>query len=75
MDETLYKARVCAVKLAERKVKDVKKGFLAQNLTAIHVPEYRDRLKEIRDKLDAYDDAASDVIVDLDEAGATDNQR
>ena len=75
MDETLYKARVRAVKLAGRKVKDVNKGFLAQNLTAIHVPEYKDRLKEIRDKLDAYDDAASDVIVDLDEADATDKQR
>ena len=75
MDETLYKARVRAVKLAVRKVKDVKKRFLSQNLTSIHVPEYRDRLKEIRDKLDAYDDAASDVIVDLDEADATDKQR
>ena len=75
MDETSYKARVRAVKLAERKVKDVKKRFLAQDLTSIHVPEYRDRLKEIRDKLDAYDDAASDVIVDLDEADATDKQR
>ena len=75
MEETAYKARVRLVKLAERKVKDVKKRFNAQALTSIHVPEYRDRLKEIRDKLDAYDDAVSDVIVDLDESNAMDEQR
>ena len=55
--------------------KDVKKRFNAQALTSIHVPEYRDRLKEIRDKLDVYDDAVSDVIVDLDESNAIDKQR
>ena len=75
MEETAFKARMRAVKLAERKVKDVKKRFNADTLTSIHVPEYRDRLKEIRDKLDAYDDAVSDVIVDLDEDEATDKQR
>ena len=61
--------------MAERKVKDVKKRFTADTLTSIHVPEYRDRLKEIRNKLDDYDDAVSDVIVDLDEEEATDKQR
>ena len=72
MDQEVYETRYRAVKLAKKKVKDVKKRFTATDVTSIHVKDYRSRLKEISDKLDDLDDVVGELIVDLDEENAED---
>ena len=67
MDSAAYETRYRVVKVASRKVKDKQKRFLAVNVTSTDVPDYKNRLKEIRDSLDLFDDAISDLVVDLDE--------
>ena len=75
MDETDFNAKLHVVNVAARKVRDVKKRFLANNITSIHVPDYRSRLKEVRDMLDVYDDAVADLIVDLNVDNGEDKTR
>ena len=75
MEEAAYNAKLRVVKIAERKVRNQQKKFLPENVTSIHVPEYRDRLKEIRTILGTYEDAVSDIVVDLDETIEGDKAR
>ena len=65
MEETAYNTRLRAVKLAEKKVKDFKKRFLAQNVVSADIATFNERLKEIRDKLDHYDDLIAELTLDL----------
>ena len=72
MDAANYEARYRVIKVAAKKVKDSKKRFVAEDVTHMDIDTYESRLKEIRDKLDAFDDAVTDLIVDLDENNADD---
>ena len=72
MDAANYEARYRVIKVAAKKVKDSKKRFVADDVTHMDVDTYESRLREIRDKLDAFDDAVTDLIVDLDENNADD---
>ena len=67
MEETEYKRRLRGVKLAILKVKDAKRLFLAQIFSEMDVSQYTARLKEIRDKLDLYNEAVAELLVDLDD--------
>ena len=67
MDPTVYAAKHRVIKLAAKKVHDIKKSFVANDVTSMDIQNYESRLKEIRDKLHSYDDAVADLIVDLDE--------
>ena len=75
MDPAEYERRHRIVKVASKKVQDIKKRFLATNVTSIHIHTYESRLKEIRDKLDIFDDAVTDLLVDLNEENADDKVR
>ena len=75
MDPAEYEGKHRVIKLASKKVQDVKKRFLAVNVTSIHIHTYESRLKEIRDKLDTFDDATADLLVDLNEENADDKVR
>ena len=57
MEETNYKSRLKSVNVAERKVQQEIKQFLAANLTEGHVAQHSARLKNIKDKFDFFDDA------------------
>ena len=72
MDQEEYDTRYRAVKLAKMRVQDVKKKFTANDVTSMHVKDYRSRLNEISDKLDDLNDVAGELIVDLDEENAED---
>ena len=75
MDPINYKSKHCVIKLAANKVQDVKKRFLASNVTSIHIHRYESRLKEIRDKFDTFDDATAELLVDLNEQDSDDKVR
>ena len=75
MEEEDFKLRNRAIKIAEAKVKDTKKKFLAENVTDLDVSNYVDRLEKIRNKLEDFEDIVNDLIADLDEADATDKAR
>ena len=75
MEEVNFKARLKAVNIAERKVNLGVKQFLAVNLTEVDVTNYGDGLKEIRNKLDFYNDTAIELICDLDAFDVTDQPR
>ena len=75
MDKTAYDAKYRTVKIATRKVRDKMKIFLAENVTSIDIPNFEDRLKEVRNFLDLFNDAVSDLIVDLNEAEDDDKRR
>ena len=75
MEEVNFKARLKAVNIAERKVNLGVKQFLAVNLTEVDVTNYGDRLKEIRNKLDFYNDTVIELICDLDAFDTTDQPR
>ena len=74
MEETAFQLKERAIKIAERKVNDCKKKFLAANVTDMDVTTYNLRLKEIRDKLEMYGNLVTDLVVDLDPDEATDQQ-
>ena len=59
MEEQEYKSRLRAVKVAERKVMNVKSDFTAQNITELDLDDYKSRLKEIRSYLNVYRDLIS----------------
>ena len=65
MDNNAYESRYRAIKIAMRKVRDVKKMFLAEDVTAIHIPDYKDRLKEVRNSLLLFNDAFPAIIETL----------
>ena len=75
MEETEYKRRLRGVKIAKLKVKDAKRLFLAENLSEMYVSQYTARLKEIRDKLDLYNEAVAELLVDLDDDSPEDKRR
>ena len=75
MDSVEYEGKHRVIKLAAKKVQDVKKRFLAINVTSIDIHTYESRLKEVRDKLDNFDDAIADLLVDLNEENAEDKVR
>ena len=68
MDKTAYDAKYLTVKIATRKVRDKMKIFLAENVTSIDIPNYEDRLKEVRNFLDLFNHAVTDLVVDLNES-------
>ena len=75
MEEEEFKLRVRAVKLARGKVKNAKKNFTANNVSSLDVVSYGVRLKEIRDKLDAFEDLFTELVVDLDAGNVADQAR
>ena len=75
MDEETYKTKLRLVKVAEAKVKHEKKMFTADDLTEAHLPVYLDKLQSIKNMLGAFNEAVTDITVDLDEGNATDSQR
>ena len=75
MEEGNFKERMRAVKLAEMKVKNVKKAFTAQNVTDMQLDDFRNRLKQIRDHLDCYNEKVSELLLDLDADNPDDQQR
>ena len=70
-----YQARLRTIKLAAKKMQDAKKLFLASDVTKTHIHTHEARLKEIRDKLETFNEAVSDLIVDLDEHNADDKAK
>ena len=72
MDPADYEAKLREIKLAAKKVQKAKKKFVANDVTTMDIHIYEARLKEIRDKLDAYEDAVEELIIDLDENNADD---
>ena len=75
MDEQGYKSRLRAVKVAERKVMNVKSDFTAQNITELDLDDYKSRLKEIRSYLNVYRDLISELVLDLDTNNPVDGAR
>ena len=75
MDNNAYVTRYRTVKIASRKVRNKMNTFLADNVTSIHIPDYKDRLREVRSFLDLFSDAVSDLVVDLNEAEDDDKRR
>ena len=75
MEEGNYKTRLKAVNVAERKVKNEIKQYMAVNLTAFDLDSCGERLKEIRNKLDFYNDTVDNLVCDLDAFDATDQPR
>ena len=75
MEEGNFKERMRAVKLAEMKVKNVKKAFTAQNVTDMQLDDFRNRLKQIRDHLDCYNEKVSELLLHLDADNPDDQQR
>ena len=75
MDPTNYEARLRVIKVAAKKVRNVKKLFLATDVTKIHIHTYESRLKEVRDELKIFNDAVADLTVDLDEDNGDDKVR
>ena len=75
MEETNFKSRLKSVNVAEKKVQQEVKQFLAANLTEGHVAQHSARLKNIKDKFDFFDDAVIELICDLDNFDATDQPR
>ena len=75
MEEQTFATRSRVVKLAERKVKDTKKRFLSQDFTEIDLNHYSDSLKEIRDRLDGYDNIVAELVLDLNLSSKEDEER
>ena len=75
MEEQTFTKRNRFVKVAERKVKDTKKTFLAQDFTEIDLNHYNDRLKEIRDRLEGYNDIVTELVLDLNPSSKDDEER
>ena len=75
MEETNYKSRLKSVNVAERKVQQEIKQFLAADLTEGHVAQHSARLKNIKDKFDFFDDAVIELICDLDNFHMLDEPR
>ena len=75
MEEAVFKEKIRPIKILERKVRDTMKKFTAQNVTSVDLSNYTDRLKEVRTKLDDYNEAIAQVIVDLDSDDTDDKER
>ena len=75
MDPANYEVRYRAIKIAAQKVRNVKKLFLATDVTSIHLHTYESRLKEIRDELKEFNGAVDELIVGLDEENSDDKVR
>lgn len=75
MDEEIFKTRLRAVKLAERKLRNVKRVFTSKNVSDLDLDDYKSRLKEIRIHLDAYTDLVSELVLDLNPGSGDDQQR
>ena len=75
MEEEVFKSRYKAVKSAARKVDSEVKHYLPENITAIDVSTYNERLKLVKDKFEKFDDLVSDLVIDLDSTNATDQAR
>ena len=63
------------MKCAARKVDSEVKHYLPENITAIDVSTYNERLKLVKDKFEKFDDLVSDLVTDLDSTNATDQAR
>ena len=72
MDDQTYNERVRVVKLEAKKVRNLIKTFLPEQVTPLDVATYSDRLREIRVQLTAYDDVVSNLEVDMEEINAND---
>ena len=75
MENNAYETRYRAVKIATRKVRDQMKRFLPENVTSIDIPNYENKLKEVMNFLNLFDDAVADLVVDLNEADNDDKAR
>ena len=67
MEEENYKKRLKVIKLESRKVKNGIKNFSPEVVTNLHLANFHERLKVIRDKLDVFSEITSQLIVDLDD--------
>ena len=70
-----FRRRTHAVKVTERKVRNVMKTFTAQNVTDLDLDDFKSRLKEIRNSLDEYNNVVIEFVLDLNEDDASDEQR
>ena len=75
MEEEIYKNRLKVITLESRKVKNEIKKFTPEDVTELHVSNFHERLKDIRDKLDVYCDASAQLIVDLNDDNQEDKAR
>ena len=75
MEEGTFKTRLKAITVAEMKVRQEIKKFLAKDLTIVHLTEHQERRKYIRDKYDSFDNLVIELICDLDSSDATDQPR
>ena len=75
MENSDFKEKMRPIKILERKVRDTMEMFTAQNVASVDLSNYTDRLKEVRTKLDDYNEAIAQVIVDLDSDDTDDKER
>ena len=66
MEEENFKQRMKIVTLAAKKVSNFVKRFSAGNITEVDLDNYETKLDQIYDKLNLYDEAVDELIVDLD---------
>ena len=69
MDNNDYEKRYRTVKIATRKVRFKIKMFMADNVDRYDFPSYEDRLKEIRNFLDLFDNLVSDLLKLINDPG------
>ena len=74
MEETIYKERLRVIKLESRKVRNEISAFLPDMITNMDTSNYVDRLKDIRVQLKLYEDAVSNLILDLEDQNSEDER-
>ena len=72
MDENTYNERFRVVRREERKVKSEIRLFLPEQLSPLDIPNYENRLSEVRKQLKQYDDAVSELVMDLEDKDPAD---
>ena len=75
MEEQDYKNRLKVIKAESLKVQDGIQNFMPEAVTELHIKNFHERLKDIRDKLDVYCDVTAQLIVDLDGDNQEDEAR
>ena len=75
MDDTEYKGRLKSVKIAISKAKDTMKTFVPEVVTDMHVSTHQVRLGEIREKLAAAQELATELILDLEDSDHDEEER
>ena len=72
MEEQTFNERVRVIKVEARKVKNMIGKFLPEQVTALDISTYIDRLSKIRDQLTVHEDIVSNLVVDMEESDPND---